>query len=695
MDLIATPPPVVGSRVRPDALVLGKRPLRRDTARRTTSRFVDDVWDLTPAVLQDTANCLRIRFSTLPAVFRPVAKDLFFALLAHKPPPGLNELTVTTIHGLFGAARAFLTWAQTMGAASISGVTPDLLRRYNHDLIAQGGSIERRDHKRRAVRLFWLYRDALPEGDRLALDPLLVDDWIEGGAGRRGRENTTPRIPEAVMGPLLVWALRFVHDFSDNIFAGLAEWTALHTRRHCQTSSDGRGARDRLTVLLDRYRAADRPLPGGTSGPRGLSMRHLAREIGCSQRSVLEPGARQLVDATADIVGVADDAYLWTAFDAPLDDRPWQDSVAATEVQNLVRLLHAAAYIVIAYLSGMRDSEVKHLRRGCLSRETDSTGRISRCRVTSQTFKGEGSPWGVEATWIVGAPVAKAIEVLERLQGPRQKRLFAIPPTSRHFHRTNRRAKTVTSTNTDLRYFIQWINTYCAARGRLDGIPLVSGRQWILRTSQFRRTLAWFIARRPGGTIAGAIQYRHLSIQMFEGYAGTSRSGFRAEAQQEQALARGERLAAMVDGHEHQRLHGPAAAETAARLEKFGDRIRFLGKTPDEAQLRKLMKRSDPRIYPGTFVTCSDNPDRRLCRPPADRAQAPALNSCQPLACNNAAFTEDNRTAWHHRLALLDAQLARGHILAPLVRDRLARHRDEIASLLGHPTPAPDQQART
>jgi hypothetical protein len=40
-----------------------------------------------------------------------------------------------------------------------------------------------------------------------------------------------------------------------------------------------------------------------------------------------------------------------------------------------------------------------------------------------------------------------------------------------------------------------------------------------LTTRRFRRTLAWFIARRPGGTIAGALQYRHQRIQMFEGYA--------------------------------------------------------------------------------------------------------------------------------------------------------------------------------
>jgi hypothetical protein len=49
--------------------------------------------------------------------------------------------------------------------------------------------------------------------------------------------------------------------------------------------------------------------------------------------------------------------------------------------------------------------------------------------------------------------------------------------------------------------------------------PLVRNHRWRLTTSHFRRTLAWFIARRPGGVIAGAIQYRHQKIQMFEGYA--------------------------------------------------------------------------------------------------------------------------------------------------------------------------------
>ena len=67
-----------------------------------------------------------------------------------------------------------------------------------------------------------------------------------------------------------------------------------------------------------------------------------------------------------------------------------------------------------------------------------------------------------------------------------------------------------------------WVNAYCAAQGFTKAIPDVGGQPAKVATAQFRRTLAWFIARRPGGSIAGAIAYRHHSVQMFEGYAEVS-----------------------------------------------------------------------------------------------------------------------------------------------------------------------------
>ncbi|MFX8984354.1 integrase, partial [Acinetobacter baumannii] len=49
------------------------------------------------------------------------------------------------------------------------------------------------------------------------------------------------------------------------------------------------------------------------------------------------------------------------------------------------------------------------------------------------------------------------------------------------------------------------------------------GKPWRITTRQFRRTIAWHIANRPFGTIAGMIQYKHASVAAFEGYAGSSK----------------------------------------------------------------------------------------------------------------------------------------------------------------------------
>ena len=318
-----------------------------------------------------------------------------------------------------------------------------------------------------------------------------------------------------------------------------------------------------------------------------------------------------------------------------------------------------------------------------LSVETDSTGRIQRRKVTSQAFKGEGTPLGIEATWVVGEPVVRAIAILERLQPPRRTWLFANPPSSQHHKRTHGSAvKTTQATNNDLGYLCEWIAEHCAQHGRGDAVPLVSGRRFRLCTSQFRRTLAWFIASQPGGAIAGAIQYRHISVQIFEGYAGTSKSGFRAEAEQEMILARGDALAMMVERHEHQQLRGPSASEARDRLEAFGERIRFVGRTPDRHQMTKLMQRHDPRVYPGKYITCNDVPDRRLCRLPGQGEKSPDLGGCKPLTCRNVTLTAENAEAWRGRVEELDRELGRGDALAPLRRAHLQLKRDETTQFL-------------
>jgi len=255
---------------------------------------------------------------------------------------------------------------------------------------------------------------------------------------------------------------------------------------------------------------------------------------------------------------------------------------------------------------------VKHLQRGCLSRHRDSDGSVYRRTITSRAFKGE-TPKGVTAWWVVFESVERAVAVLQNLQLADAKYLFTTLVATQGWQGSDR-SMTNKCTNTNLNEMVHWVNTYCASHGRVDGISLVRRQRWRLNTSQFR-TLAWFIARRPGGTIAGTIQYRHNSIQMFEGYARTSESGFRGEVEAEHTLQRGERLLAMIETHEHLDLRGPGAQEAQMRLTNLQRSSAYTGSVvTDRRRLQRIMDREDPHIYFGHFVTCIYNPEKALCR---------------------------------------------------------------------------------
>lgn len=261
--------------------------------------------------------------------------------------------------------------------------------------------------------------------------------------------------------------------------------------------------------------------------------------------------------------------------------------------------------------------------------------------------------------------------------------MFARLPGSRRDRRSHGTGpKSTGATNDDLAAFVDWINDFCQKRDRPDSIPLVGGARWRLTTRQFRRSLAWFIARRPGGVIAGSIAYRHHRVQMFEGYAGTSASGFRAEVEAEEAIARGEQLGDLITNHGHHQLTGPAAADAEARLTEFERHVTFHGKViTDPWRLKRIMDRRDPHIYLGQYVTCVYNPDRALCQR-RDGTEGPCLPDCQPLACRNAALTSTNIAALTRHQAHL-GQALKGHdVIAPYVRHRLEEQHAEITAFL-------------
>lgn len=230
------------------------------------------------------------------------------------------------------------------------------------------------------------------------------------------------------MGPLLAWALRFTDDFAPDILAAAAEALPLHDTRF---GGSGRPLRSGvLEELLAAFEREGRPLPGFGGQ---VNATFLARKLGCHPSAVRRS---PLTAAAAARTGIDTGTYLDTPPTFRLDGAPWMERFAYSTRGNdslgtLTRMLQTACYILIAYLTGMRDSEIKHLTRGCVRCERDSNGTAVRWKITGLAFKGETEPRGVPATWVAGHPAARAVAVLEQLQPPGQPLLFARLPYAR------------------------------------------------------------------------------------------------------------------------------------------------------------------------------------------------------------------------------------------------------------------------
>ncbi|MFG1858926.1 site-specific integrase [Actinomadura geliboluensis] len=671
-----------------DVLVLREFTLRAGFDLTETQRFVGMRWDCQPAVHQQHIRKMTLRFDTVATRYQIVAKEIICCYMAMPLPAGEERVSLATIRTQLSGLRKFFKWlSERPGQPTLADLTVADLADYLKFLKQDGNKKGHLPRSLAAVRRIWLFRGSLP-GDRLLIDPAQVEGWSQ--KSKRRRENLRGRIPEEVLAPLIVWATRFVDEFAPDILAVAREWAQLRANEGSLRLTGHRpDLGPALEGLMAEHVARSWPLPGHRGS---INTRHLARTLKAS-RSVLDRNPRYLglIDATAQVVGVDARSYFYTEPAVLLDGERWIDRISTEHgdysLPALARNLQLAAYTLIAFYSGMRDSEVKHLKRGCLEAKRDESGNVYRWKVNSLAFKSELDETGVPASWVVGAPAARAVTVLEALQGEDVELLFqALPYGAGWRDGLAGRALTSTSTNIGLNRFSGWVDRYCAQRGRLDGIPKVGGRPFKLMTSQFRRTLAWFVARQPGGAIAGAIQYRHLSIQMFEGYAGTSDSGFRAEVESEQALARGEQLMDLTDTHRHEGIAGPGAAEAVRRLEEFGHRTAGFAGTvvTDKNRLKRIMTRNDPGIYPSKYVTCVHQHSKALCEKKAELSGkiVPDLGDCKPLLCQNTALTPANIVSWEDEIARIDRQLARRPALPPLLQHNLTGRKTDIEVFL-------------
>ncbi|MCW2626648.1 hypothetical protein [Mycobacterium sp.] len=321
------------------------------------------------------------------------------------------------------------------------------------------------------------------------------------------------------------------------------------------------------------------------------------------------------------------------------------------------------------------------LERGCLQRDpvTGVLLRTGRHWKGVRDDAGEFVPEGEirRDPWVVAEPVAAAVAVLENLHDRQllfPNRLGARAETGTRFR--DGRSRGTQHVSRDLDAFRDWVNSYCARTGCGDIIPVDADHPSIPR--QFRRTLTWFIARKPRGVIAATIQYGHVKVQMTVGYAGTYASGFPDDLAFEELLAR---LDMLADSHEHlsagEHVSGPAAGQYRHRVV---DAQRFAGHVlTTRREARTLFSNPDLQIYPGIGMTCVFDPQRAACRTDrddTDTRRTPDLSDCR-AHCANIARTDRDIDALRDQAAHL-AEIA-SDPMAP--EPRTIRYRHELDRL--------------
>jgi hypothetical protein len=661
-------------------------------------RFADKVWDVSGS-LPRTAKMTRIDFTTIadPGHARTIREYLHSRLsrgIAVNQLSGTaRPMKLTSLYSEFAEARLILRELAAAGAARLADVTP---RHLEEILAGWKRCPDTAAGKVGVVKYLAAHGPFLT--DRLGFTPWPGRPANQIAGRRIPRENTTPRIPQEVMSPLLQAALFYVQTAAGDLAAAQREITDLRAACAQVTLRPGQ-ARARLEAFIAGRARAGRGIPAAPHAgkiPGAVTAGGIAQAPDRTLISLLAgvPGGlwyhQARLVAAGDELGYEQGGLNTAMSPWPGSGQPWRPRLDTASLRAETFHLRTACWILIAYLSGMRDTEVRELARDCSFTEPGLDGR-TRCKLRGRVFKDRALAGDAEE-WVVLDVVHQAVGVLLAVNDD-TTRLFGYSGVRKDGMNANMLTR--------LNRFAAHVNDLLTPPGGEAFIPGHGNSQapWELTTTQFRRTLAWHIAHQPFGIVAGARQYKHAQVAIFEGYAGTSASGFAAEVEAEQAVAR-------LDYAEHLYrdwlADGPSGGGADHKINAEFARIHaeladLPGAIADSRRLRTMLSHLAVTLHPGVLGDCFYQPATALCAkraaPPAGRKPLPMLNTC--LTCPNA------RRSSVHLPRLEQARDQARQILGecrgplpPLQQAALASHLGQLGELISQITSTDPETAQ-
>ncbi|MFD4764181.1 integrase SAM domain protein [Streptomyces sp. NPDC058439] len=675
-----------------DRAVLHTRSLRHGADRTALSRVGDRAWSLAEAHPDQHIQPIMLHWSTYPILLENDFKVFTLATLDSPYPPVLSRLTgidqasISTVHLWFKRLRVFATWLRHRGIDRLYEVNDRDLDLYLDHVLSMQASTSTRRSLLNAVRAVWAYAPHLPPECRMSV----AEPWQGRSPGelaediQTGRGNKTARIAADTMIPLLDWALRIVEDIGPDVRDAWREFRQLYTGTHPgQRRFAGLAHTERMNLFLRDAHRTGVALPGDPENPGGIDFKYLACLLGLPALSVsLSRGPRLIAEAFE--VPVAGDFFIGSVT-GRVDGRLWRDKpITVSELPDLVWVVTAACFVIVSYLSGMRPGEVVNLRRGCRAEDPDSGELLllgHRGKGHDRTAAESCGP--ASRPWAVVRPVHQAIDLLETLHETDLLFPTRLPGTGGRKSRMGALTWGSSKTKRELQRLQDWVNsTFTPADG---GVAIPPDPIKHLHASRFRRTLAYFIVRRPRGLIAAALQYGHLKTKVTLNYAAQGDDSWLddvAVERLEMVLDQSEDDWTRLD-QDNEHVSGPAEAEYRRRS---AGAAAFLGRTVRaQASVKRLLEQSDTDIHHGEAMTCVHRAETAVCRKeklllglPAD--DGPDESLCRST-CANLAYTDRDIAEHRRRLPVLETE-ARDPMTPRPRRDRAAAQAAQICVVI-------------
>jgi integrase len=300
--------------------------------------------------------------------------------------------------------------------------------------------------------------------------------------------------------------------------------------------------------------------------------------------------------------------------------------------------LQTACFVLIAFATGMRLSELLSLREGCCKTETEP-GQPDLVWLHSRVFKMQGVPTGRKTKWLGGPICAKAVQVLERLgKRVRQKARVSylwMPIPSKYGRYPTRAPLMAPTILMRLKRFVAML-----------GLKNSNGSTFHLHPHMFRRTFARYVVRYDTTNLLALKEhFKHISLSMTDYYVGNDLElWLLLEEETERVSIESFDKALRAD-----QLAGPGGARLKKKIDQAIAEGRlqkeFRGEAGDHLRKRIIrdLVESGQHIYPCAASNyCWFRADSALCTD----GNRPILKHCNPGACLNSIITLEHKPHW-------------------------------------------------